>query len=138
MARFTGSGDGQGGTGPLDPVTAPNRLFIDGYGNGGFRIAGEFHRGSHFILPDRAIAWPVSAFEEAGAASFAPLIEAAGEAELLLIGMGARMQPVPAAIRDICRAAGLTVEPMDTGAAARTYNILLAEDRRVAAALIAI
>ena len=138
MARFTGSGDGKAGTGPLDPAPAANRLFIDGYGNGGFRVAGEFREGSHFILPDRLLAWPVATFGDADAASFAPLIDAAGNTELLLIGMGARMQPVPAAIRDICRAAGLTVEPMDTGAAARTYNILLAEDRRVAAALIAI
>lgn len=118
------------------PETGP--LFIDGYGNGGFRIAGIVRSGSLFVLPDRVLEWNIASFNDATADGFAPLLEHAGSCELLLIGAGARMQLVPAAIRQACKAAGIAVEPMDTGAAARTYNVLLAEDRRVAAALIAV
>lgn len=132
MARFTGNGDG-----PLDPDSTA-RLFIDGYGNGGFRIAGRHYGGSVLILPGHVLPWPVGAIGEATADSLAALFEAPGETELLLLGGGARMQPVPGGLRAACRAAGIVVEPMDTGAAARTYNVLLAEGRLVSAALVAV
>jgi uncharacterized protein len=114
------------------------RLFVDGYGNGGFRIGGERHEGSLFVLPGRVLGWAVTAFAEADVAGFEPFLEAAADVELLLIGAGPRLLPVPGEVRAACRRAGIAVEPMDTGAAARTYNVLLAEDRRVAAALIAV
>lgn len=119
------------------PSGGTERLFIDGYGGGGFRIAGEFHAGSLLMLPDAALAWAVTEFAEATPESLAPILDRAA-VELLLFGTGARMQMVPAVLRDACRAAGVVAEPMDTGAAARTYNVLLAEDRRVAAALVAV
>ncbi|MEK9660696.1 MAG: Mth938-like domain-containing protein [Alphaproteobacteria bacterium] len=123
-------------TDDTDPL-APERLFIDGYGGGGFRVAGEFRAGSLLILSDRALAWAVKDFAEATAESLAPVLEH-DSLELLLIGTGSRMQMVPQPLRDACRDVGITVEPMDTGAAARTYNVLLAEDRRVGAALVAL
>ena len=121
-----------------EPDRPTGQSFIDGYGNGAFRISGTLHQGSLFVLPDRVLAWAVTAFTDATPGSFAPLIAQAGETELLLIGTGPRMAMVPPAIRNVCREAGIVVEPMDTGAAARTYNVLLAEDRRVAAALVAV
>jgi uncharacterized protein len=120
------------------PERSANRPFIDGYGDGGFRIAGTLHRGSIFLLPDRVLAWAVTDFAAADADSLAPLLAGIGDTELVLIGTGARMTMLPKPMREVCRAAGLGVEPMDTGAAARTYNVLVAEDRRVAAALIAV
>ena len=58
--------------------------------------------------------------------------------DLLLLGCGAAMRPVAPALRAALRKAGIAVEPMDTGAACRTFNVLLAEGRRVAAALVAV
>ena len=149
MARFSGPGDddppdpgqpnpGPADPGPADPGPAPRRLFIDGYGPGFFRIVGERHVGSVIVLPDRVLAWPVTEMAGATAESLTAFIECAGDTDLLLLGTGPRMTPVPPDMRRMCRDAGVTVEPMDTGAAARTYNVLLAEDRRVAAALIAV
>ena len=75
----------------------------------------------------------------AGAAAtteaLAPVV-AHGGVELLLLGLGRRMVPVPAAVRAALKADGIAIEAMDTGAACRTYNVLLAEERRVAAALL--
>jgi uncharacterized protein len=98
------------------------------------------HSGSVIIFPDRTLPW--SATEAAGAT--VENLEAvcaagrAGTTELLLLGCGAKMTLVPSSLRAALRAAGVVVEPMDTGAACRTYNVLMADGRRVAAALIAV
>jgi uncharacterized protein len=70
----------------------------------------------------------------------APIIAAgaAGQIELLLLGCGPRMALIPSTLRAALRAKGIVLEPMDTGAACRTYNVLAAEGRKVAAALIAV
>jgi uncharacterized protein len=112
--------------------------FIDAYGGGGFRIAGESYRGSVLVLPDRTLAWPVVAIADMTRASLAALFEFTPPVEILLVGCGARMALIPPALRQELRAAGLVVDAMDTGAACRTYNVLRAEERRVAAALVAI
>lgn len=116
---------------------SPGRPSIDGYGGGGFRIAGEFHSGSLLILPDAVLAWTATAFADATPDNLKPVLDH-DAVELLLIGTGERMEMIPAPLRTLCKSAGITVEPMDTGAAARTFNVLRAEDRRVAAALIAV
>jgi uncharacterized protein len=87
------------------------------------------------ILPDRTLDWPVDSMAALGEASFEAVAERT-DVELLILGTGARMAPVPSAIRLALKRAGIVVEPMDTGAACRTYNVLVAEERRVAAALL--
>jgi uncharacterized protein len=87
------------------------------------------------ILPDRTIEWPVGALAELTEASLAEVARH-GEIDILILGTGARMGPVPGALRVALKQSGVVIEPMDTGAACRTYNVLIAEDRRVAAALI--
>lgn len=111
---------------------------IEGYGAGGFRVDGAIHKGSLIVLPTRVVAWDVADFGQIDEASLPPVLFGDAGVELLLLGCGARMQMVPRALRDALRAAGPVVEPMDTGAAVRTYNILLGENRQVAAALIAV
>lgn len=86
-------------------------------------------------MPDRTMDWPVATMAELDEASFAAIVER-GDIEILLLGTGARLMPVSAEIRLALKRAGIVVEPMDTGAACRTYNVLVAEDRRVAAALL--
>lgn len=109
---------------------------IERYGSGRFQISGESFAGSVLVFPERTIAWPVSVFADIDAAAFTPVLEAADEIELLLLGCGPRMELVGQDLRAPLRAAGVVIEPMDTGAAARTFNLLLSEDRRVAAGLV--
>src|SRR3954454_19629113 len=111
---------------------------IDAYGAGGFSFAGMSHRGSILALPSGIRAWDVSEPSQIDERSLAALLdEPLGAVEHLLVGTGATFVPLVPALRKTLRARGIVGEPMATGAAARTYNILLGEKRRVAAALIA-
>ena len=112
---------------------------IESYGQGGFRIAGAWHAGSLLILEDAAQPWPVTSPAEITPRAVAPVL-AAGRAgsEFLLLGMGAKNALPPRAVRDAVALAGLGLEFMDTAAAAKLYNVLTSEGRRLACALIAI
>ena len=122
----------------VTPVVPGGRQLIQGYDTGGFRIAGIRHAGSVLVLPEQTLAWPVDSPEQITADSLAPVRAAAPAVEILVLGCGARFVMIPAELRASLKAAGIVVEAMDTGAACRTFNLLLAEDRRVAAALIAL
>ena len=116
----------------------PGRAPIDAYGNGGFRFADMSHRGSILCLPDGIHGWAASAAEPLRADDFEKVIAQAADIGILLVGTGPEFRPLPRAVREALAAAGLTGDPMSTGAAVRTYNVLVAEDRPVAAALIAV
>ena len=122
----------------LTPAVPAGRQLIEGYRPGGFRIAGVQHAGSVLVLPGRTVGWPVGAPEEITAASLAPITASEPSVELLIIGLGPRFGPVAAELRAALRRHGIRIEAMATDAACRTYNVLLTEDRRVAAALIAL
>jgi uncharacterized protein len=117
-------------------ATAPH--VIDAYGGGGFRVDGQSIRGSVIVLPERVVAWNVVDLADVTLESLQPVIDAAGEIEILLIGTGARFSLVPPALKQALKEKGIAADAMDTGAACRTYNVLRAEGRRVAAALIAV
>lgn len=116
----------------------PGRHQIDAFGAGGFRFAEMSHRGSILALPSGIRIWPVTGFAGITLESLQPVLDEAQEVDFLLIGTGTDIAFVPGEWRERFRAAGITIEGMATGAAARTYNVLVAEDRRVAAALIAV
>jgi uncharacterized protein len=117
----------------------PGRAPIEAYGNGGFRFAGMSHRGAILCLPSGVHGWKDAPAPDAiDEASLVAVLAEAERIEILLVGTGASLIPLPPAVRDRCRAAGIVAEPMATGAAVRTFNVLLAEDRAVAAALIAV
>jgi uncharacterized protein len=112
---------------------------IDGYGAGGFRLSGEWHSGSLLVVADEAQAWPVAALADLTPDALQPVLDAGrNEVEFLLLGVGARNAQPPRAVRDALALAGIGLEFMDTPAAARLYNVLTSEGRRVAAALIAV
>ncbi|HZB93826.1 MAG TPA: Mth938-like domain-containing protein [Stellaceae bacterium] len=119
----------------LTPIIPADRQVIDSYGAAGFHVSGAAYHGAILVFPDGTQPWPVAALAEVTEASLAPVI-AHGDVQILLLGCGRRMQPVAAGLREALRRAGISLDPMDTGAACRTYNVLLAEDRRVAAALL--
>lgn len=116
----------------------PGRHGIDAYGNGGFRFGQMSHRGSILLLPSGVRAWDVARAEGIDGASLAPVLAEADGIELLLVGTGLDIVFLPEPLRQRLKAAGIGLDAMQTGAAARTYNILLAENRKVAAALIAV
>lgn len=116
----------------------PGRAPIDAYGNGGFRFAEMSHRGSIQCLPSGIHGWEPADTEALSLEDFAAALAEAGDIEILLIGTGKSLRPVPAALRARLREAGMAIETMATGAAVRTFNVLLAEDRAVAAVLIAV
>jgi len=124
----------------LIDIATGGRPFVESYGDGGFGIGGQRHLGSVIVLGDRVLAWAVTRGVDITVAGLAPVIEAVIEArpELLLIGCGECLTPIPPASRGALRDARIALEPMATGAACRTFNLLLSEGRRVAAALIAV
>ncbi|MEM1383410.1 MAG: Mth938-like domain-containing protein [Pseudomonadota bacterium] len=105
---------------------------VDGYGPGGFRVAGVWHEGAVILGPAGAAAMPGDAIS---AAALAPVLAIADQLDLVLVGQGAEIAPLPAAMRAALEDAGLGVEAMSTPSACRTYNVLLSEERRVAALL---
>jgi uncharacterized protein len=114
----------------------PGRAPIEAYGNGGFRFAGMSHRGSILCLPSGIYAWqPATPID---AASFAPVFAESPAVGLIVHGSGLRQQLPEAAVRRAFTDAGVALEVMDTGAACRTYNVLLAEGRSVGAALVVV
>lgn len=123
----------------LTPLIPAGRQIVESYGGGRFRVTGVTYEGSVLVFPARTMPWPVAAMGEINEQSLEPVVAEAqgGGIDLLLLGCGARMAMVPARVRQHLRAAGVVVESMDTGAASRTYNVLMADGRRVAAALIA-
>jgi uncharacterized protein len=116
----------------------PARAAIEAYGNGGFRFAGMSHRGSILCLADAIIAWDAVDAEGLTVDRFGDVLRQADRLRIVLLGTGRRQVFPRRDVMDAFSAANMGLEAMDTGAACRTYNILLAEQRPVAAALIAV
>ncbi|KRD48945.1 MULTISPECIES: Mth938-like domain-containing protein [Sinorhizobium/Ensifer group] len=116
----------------------PGRAPIDAYGNGGFRFADMSHRGSILMLPSGVYAWDVAEGDPLAVEKFLRVIDEAKDIEVLLVGTGKDIRPLPADLKAALRAVNVSSDPMSTGAAVRTYNVMLAESRAVAVALIAV
>ena len=120
----------------VTPLIPEGRQLIEGYGDGGFRVTGTVHKGPVIIFPDRCVPWPAGTIETLSLESLAPVFEGDDVPEILLIGCGVSARLISPKLRADIRARGPVVDAMNTGAACRTYNVLLSEARRVAAALI--
>jgi uncharacterized protein len=120
----------------ITPLIPADRQVIDTYAPGRFRVSNIVHEGAVIVFPDRTIAWDVYSFADLNADHFAAVLAADPKPDVLLLGSGARMQLLPSALRKALREQGVVVDVMDSPAACRTYNVLLAEGRRVAAALL--
>jgi uncharacterized protein len=116
----------------------PYETPVTAYGNGGFRFADMSHKGSILCLPSGIHAWEVNSAEDLRLEHFAQVLAGLKPQSVLLLGTGAGQVFPDAAITRAFAGAQIGLEPMSTGAAARTYNILLAEKRAIAAALIAV
>ncbi|MCE3289066.1 MAG: hypothetical protein K0R83_1078 [Caulobacter sp.] len=111
---------------------------IDSWGGGGFRVAGLWRPGSLLILEDEPQDWPVKSLADLTLDAFAPVFVAGPAVEFVLLGTGAAQALPPREIREGLRTRGLGLEFMSSEAAARSYNVLASEGRRMAAALIAV
>lgn len=116
----------------------PGKYSIDSYGSGGFRFAGMSHKGSVLATPTGVQAWMIEKPDQISVSSFTSIFAEAASIDLLIVGTGEKSLGQDARFAEALRAAGIKVDVMDTPAAARTYNIMLDEGRRIAAALIAV
>ena len=119
---------------PHLPRSAP----IEAYGKGGFHFAEMSHRGSLLCLPDAIWAWPVARPQDIDRNALDRVFAAASGLDTLIVGSGTEVWLAPTALRDALRAVGVVLDVMQTGPAIRTYNVMIGERRRVAAALIAV
>ena len=123
---------------PPDAPHLPRSAPIEAYGKGGFAFADMSHRGSLLCLPDAIWTWPVTRPEDIDLISLARIFDAANAIDTLIIGTGSGVWLPPSALRDALRAVRVVLDAMQTGPAITTYNIMIGERRRVAAALIAV
>ena len=121
----------------ITPQVAEGRQAIRAYVETGFEVSCVRHTGAVIVFPEETVSWNFSGpLDELELDHLASVFAATPVVELLLIGSGQRFAIVPPALCAAIRERGPAVECMDTGAACRTYNVLLAEERRVAAALL--
>ena len=118
----------------LHQAVAGAANIFTGYGDDYVSVNGERRTTSAIVTPERILDWPVAAFDQLRAEDFS-VLETLG-ADIVLLGTGRRQRfPHPRLTAALARA-GIGVEVMDLQAACRTYNILVAEERKVAAALL--
>ncbi|MGB0683653.1 MAG: Mth938-like domain-containing protein [Magnetovibrionaceae bacterium] len=122
----------------ISPIIEEGRQVVQKYGGGNFTISGEVYGQSVIVFPNRTLAWGATGPETIDEAGLAPIFEAADTLDILLIGAGPKFTPPPVPLRNALKAVGIVLDWMDTGAACRTYNVLMSEDRAVAAALVAV
>jgi uncharacterized protein len=132
--RFSDSGMARN----FDAPHLPRSAIIDAYGNGGFVFAGMSHRGSLLCLPDGVWAWDVTKPEQIDKYSLLRVFDAANSIDTLIVGTGTTVWLPPPELRSALRTARVVLDTMQTGPAIRTYNIMMGERRRVAAALVAV
>ncbi|MBB5538198.1 Mth938-like domain-containing protein [Rhizobium giardinii] len=116
----------------------PGRAPIESYGNGGFRFADMSHRGSLLMLPSGIYGWDMVEGDPLTVENFHRVFDEAADIEVLLVGTGKDIRPLPKELKARFKELSISSDPMSTGAAVRTYNIMLAESRAVAAAFIAV
>ena len=116
----------------VTPLVRADAQIIQSYKGGSFKVSGEVYEGAVFVTPDQTSLWDIEGFD-----AITPEVFAGMDVDVILLGTGARMQFLPLNVRTAMKEAGLAVEVMDTAAACRTFNVLMAEGRRVLAALLA-
>lgn len=121
----------------VTPLIARDRQVVQSYSGGAFRISGKIYDHPVFLFPQRVERWDFAGDASTlNVADFDALLPNKNNLDVVLLGTGNRMQFFAPVLKDALKARGLMVDAMDTGAACRTYNVLLAEGRRVACALI--
>ena len=122
----------------VTPLIPKGHQLIEAYGGGSFKVSGQQYGGSILVFAEHTECWPVADWSRVEADDFKKILQAEPLPEIVIVGCGERFEMVPKSIKQLFRHYAIPVEAMDTGAACRTYNILLGEGRRVIAAMIAV
>ena len=120
----------------ITPAIPLGRQLIQGYGDGGFTISDQTYDHPVIIFPEQTILWQPGDLTVPRLEAFSSVFDADPPVDILLVGCGRITLFIPPGFREMIREKGVVLEPMDTGSACRTYNVLLTEERRVAAALV--
>ena len=120
----------------ITPAVPENRMLIDSYGPGRFQVGGIAYQGPVIVFPTHVVPWSLTRAADVSLDALSLVQQESPPIEVLLLGTGERMEMIPSALRDTIRNAGLSMDIMKTGAACRTFNVLMIEGRRAAAALI--
>ena len=120
----------------ITPAVPLGRQLIQSYGDGRFTISDQTYDHSVIIFPEQTVVWQPGDLTVPTLEAFSSVFDAAPPVDILLVGCGPVTLFIPPVFREMIKKKGVVLEPMDTGSACRTYNVLLTEDRRVAAALI--
>lgn len=121
----------------VTPLVKEGAQIIQSYRGGAFRVSGQVYDGAVIVSPQETIVWDVRGTVDAlQQGDFDVLTDKADGIDVVLLGSGAALQFIDPALKAGLKAKGLSVDVMDTGAASRTYNVLMAEGRRVVAALL--
>lgn len=115
----------------VNEVTFADVTPFDGYGPGFFRLAGEIHEGNRLVWAEGSSVW--GGYEDTAA-----ILALVDKIDFILLGTGAEIAHPPAEFRKALEEVGIGIETMGTPSACRTFNVLLSEERRVAAAVLAI
>lgn len=124
---------------PMDvtPLVRADQQIIQSYADGQFRVSGEVYKGAIIVSPDRTLNWAFQGdVQDISAEDFEPLFDKASDIDVVLLGCGAEIQFLSVELKNTLKNKGLSVDVMNTGAACRTYNVLMAEGRRVTAVLL--
>lgn len=122
----------------ITPLIKEGTNIITSYGNLGFSINKTRYEGSLLLLPSLIIPAPSLSIEVIDPSIIDLIIEHKAQIELLLIGCGTTHRHTPPFLKQLLYPHGIACDTMTTGAACRTFNVLLSEERKVAALLIAI
>lgn len=121
----------------VTPLIKEGQQIIQSYAGGKFRVSAVEYDHAVIVFPQETLAWDgVSHFDDLTEESFQPLIDRAGDIDVVLLGTGANMKFFDPALKAALSQKGLVIDAMDTGAACRTYNVLMAEGRRVVAVML--
>ena len=120
----------------ITPLVKEGAQIIQSYAGGRFKISGRRYDHPVIVFPDQTLEWNVpEEFAGLQLQHFQPLIDRADEIDVVLLGTGTQIAFLHPDLRQALKERGLIVEAMDTGAACRTFNVLITEGRRVIAGL---
>ena len=119
----------------ITPLIPDGNQIIQSYASGLFRVNGKAYEEPIIVFPDKTLSWSVLG-DDFEITDFQAVFDRSDDVEVLLLGCGRSGRAVPSVFRQAFRDKGIVLEVMDSGAACRTYNVLMAEGRKVAAALL--
>ena len=122
----------------VSPALSLDKQYIQSYSDTSFKVSDKIYNCPILVFPDLTEKWILYEENELSKKSFKTLLELSNKPEILLLGCGKGAKMLPEEIRDLMGNQGIVVEPMGTGAACRTFNVLVLEERNVAAALLPI